>query len=44
MPGQIAKEITRVLQRTEEARIYHYVHATHEFPPRRGENVPVDSS
>ena len=32
---QIAEEITQVLQRTEEARIYHYYKATKRFPPRR---------
>ena len=34
-PNQIAEEINRVLQRNEEARIYHWYHQTKEFPPRR---------
>ena len=32
---QIAEEVTRVLQRNEEARIYHWHAATGSFPPRR---------
>jgi hypothetical protein len=37
-PGaaQIAEEISRVLRRNEEARIYHWYKATGRFPPRRG--------
>jgi hypothetical protein len=34
-PRQIAREITAVLLRNEEARIYHWHAATGEFPPRR---------
>ena len=34
-PGQIAEEVNRVLQRNEEARIYHWHHKTKTFPPRR---------
>jgi hypothetical protein len=34
-PGRIAEEITRVLRRKEEARIYHWYAATETFPPRR---------
>jgi hypothetical protein len=34
-PGQIAEEVNRVLQRNEEARIYHWHHKTKAFPPRR---------
>jgi len=33
---QIAAEVSRVLRRTEEARIYHWYKATGRFPPRRG--------
>jgi hypothetical protein len=33
---QIAAEVSRVLRRTEEARIYHWHKATGRFPPRRG--------
>jgi hypothetical protein len=32
---EIAEEVTRVLQRNEEARIYHWHTATGSFPPRR---------
>ena len=32
---EIAEEVTRVLQRNEEARIYHWHTATGFFPPRR---------
>ena len=35
--GQIAEEISRVLRRNEEARIYHWYKATGKFPPRRGQ-------
>ena len=38
-PARIAKEVSRVLRRTEEARIYHWYKATKKFPPRR---VPPD--
>ena len=31
-----AEEVSRVLRRTEEARIYHWHKATGKFPPRRG--------
>ncbi len=34
-PAHIAKEITSVLKRTEEARIYHYHKTAKRFPPRR---------
>lgn len=34
---QIAEEVSRVLRRTEEARIYHWYAATGKFPPRRAE-------
>jgi len=34
-PRQIADEVSRVLRRTEEARIYHWYKATKKFPPRR---------
>lgn len=34
---QIAEEVSRVLRRTEEARIYHWHKARGKFPPRRGE-------
>jgi SRSO17 transposase len=34
-PERIAEEITRVLRREEEARIYHWHAATDSFPPRR---------
>ena len=32
-------EISRVLRRTEEARIYHYHAATKKFPPPRGPDL-----
>jgi hypothetical protein len=35
-PERIAKEVSRVLRRTEEARIYHWHKTTKKFPPRRG--------
>jgi hypothetical protein len=38
-PRRIAEEVSRVLRRTEEARIYHWHKATKKFPPRR---VPPD--
>jgi hypothetical protein len=34
-PRQIADEVSRVLRRTEEARIYHWYANTGKFPPRR---------
>jgi hypothetical protein len=36
-PGaeRIAEEVTRVLRRTEAARIYHWRRAAGAFPPRR---------
>ena len=34
---QIAAEVSRVLRRNEEARIYHWYRRTKKFPPRRGE-------
>jgi hypothetical protein len=34
--SRIAREVSRVLRRTEEARIYHWYKATGKFPPRRG--------
>ena len=38
-PGarQIAAEVSRVLRRNEEARIYHWFARTGQFPPRRGQ-------
>ena len=36
-PSQIAKEVSRILRRNEEARIYHWHAATGKFPPRRGQ-------
>ena len=35
-PSRIAAEVSRVLRRNEEARIYHWYAATGKFPPRRG--------
>jgi hypothetical protein len=35
-PSRIAAEVSRVLRRNEEARIYHWRKATGKFPPRRG--------
>ena len=32
---EIAEEVTRVLRRNEESRIYHWHKATGNFPPRR---------
>jgi hypothetical protein len=34
---QIAEEVSRVLRRNEEARIYHWYARTKTFPPRRGQ-------
>jgi hypothetical protein len=34
-PQRIAEEVSRVLRRNEEARIYHWYKATGKFPPRR---------
>lgn len=34
---RIAEEVSRVLRRNEEARIYHWYAATGKFPPRRGQ-------
>lgn len=34
-PERIAEEVTRILRRKEEARIYHWHAATKSFPPRR---------
>jgi hypothetical protein len=34
-PQRIAEEVSRVLRRNEEARIYHWYKATGQFPPRR---------
>jgi hypothetical protein len=31
----IAEEVSRVLRRNEEARIYHWYKATGKFPPRK---------
>jgi hypothetical protein len=39
--ARIAEEITRVLRRKEEARIYHWHAAIDSFPPRR---PPPDTS
>jgi hypothetical protein len=36
-PERIAEEISRVLRRNEEARIYHWYAAERQAPPRRGE-------
>jgi hypothetical protein len=36
-PEKIAEEVSRVLRRNEEARIYHWYRATGRFPPRRGQ-------
>ena len=36
-PQQIAEEVSRVLRRNEEARIYHWYARTKKFPPRRGQ-------
>jgi hypothetical protein len=33
-PRQIAREITAVLRRNQEARIYHWYARTGQFPPR----------
>jgi hypothetical protein len=35
--ARIAEEVSRVLLRNEEARIYHWHAAAGEFPPRRGQ-------
>ncbi len=35
-PERIAEEVSRVLRRNEEARIYHWHATTGKFPPRRG--------
>ncbi len=35
--ARIAREVSRVLRRNEEARIYHGYTATGKFPPRRGQ-------
>jgi len=40
-PEEIAEEITRVLRRNEESRIYHWHANTGTFPPRRSQ---TDSS
>jgi len=37
--AKIARTISRVLRRTEEARIYSYYAATKKFPPRRGSEL-----
>ncbi len=37
-PEEIAAEITRVLRRNEESRIYHWYKATGTFPPRRSQD------
>ena len=34
-PEEIGEEVTRVLRRNEETRIYHWHKATGGFPPRR---------
>ena len=36
-PQRIAREVSRVLRRNEETRIYHWHAATGKFPPRRGQ-------
>jgi hypothetical protein len=40
-PERIAEEITRVLRRNEESRIYHWHKRTGKYPPRRSQ---TDSS
>jgi hypothetical protein len=35
--AQIAAEVSRVLRRNEESRIYHWHAETGRFPPRRGQ-------
>ena len=35
--ARIAEEVSRVLRRNEEARIYHWYARTGRFPPRRGQ-------
>lgn len=35
-PKELAEKVTRVLRRNEEARIYHYLKQTKQFPQRRG--------
>jgi hypothetical protein len=37
-PEEIAAEVTRVLRRNEESRIYHWYKATGKFPPRRSQS------
>ena len=37
-PEKIAEEVTRVLRRNEESRIYHWHKATGKFPPRRSQS------
>ena len=34
--AEIAEQVSRVLRRNEESRIYHWYAATGTFPPRRG--------
>jgi hypothetical protein len=36
-PERIAEEVSRVLRRNEESRIYHWHKTTGKFPPRRGQ-------
>ncbi len=40
-PEQIAAEVSRVLRRNEESRIYHWYAKTQKYPPRRPQ---IDSS
>ena len=40
---EIAAEVTRVLRRNEESRIYHWHKATGEFPPRRKQSESTDT-
>jgi hypothetical protein len=40
-PEQIVEEINRVLRRNEEARIYHWLQTTGNFPPRCGTMNPT---
>jgi hypothetical protein len=35
-PNRNPEGVSRVLRRTEEARIHHWHRATKKFPPRRG--------
>jgi len=43
-PAAIAAEVTRVLRRNEEARIYHWFAAKGTFPPHRSQPVSSNTS